>query len=167
LDELVIAMGSMISCDNGRCVYGFEGAVVCLNCGVGFDVEWRTDVTAGQLLQLLRIYKMETERLKGKIRVKIHKDKIPTDSFVEVISRKTQDVLGIGDEIFDQLLERDLFESQMLVLDTMGTPCPYCFAQQLKTKLNGDEPCPECNSPTLHRSLVSMPPLQWPDDAQQ
>jgi hypothetical protein len=108
-------------------------------CGTGFSLDVPPEPKTGNIAGLIRIYRLETKRVGGKIRCSADTTRQNTEAFVPI---ETRDV------------ERHGFKTQTIVFEIADVPCPYCSAHRLKLNINDDDICPSCSNRGLRKTLI-------------
>lgn len=110
-----------------------------MNCATGFKLQMPPEPAAGKQAQLIDGFRLEKQRVDGKIRVTALRPNQPTGVFVTIDSR--------------------LFESHGMTREVLGFPvedlaCPHCFQAALKSYFDDPDTCPSCGNRSLHRGVI-------------
>ena len=128
----------VISCK--RCPYSFQGDIVCMNCDTGYAIQMPPEIVEEQQhARLIKIYRMETERIKSKIRCKMHNLNQLTEV---VVPFETETTENYGHKI----------ETYRFLMDNLQ--CPDCSEQMLKYDFDEPDTCPSCGKNALSKSLI-------------
>jgi hypothetical protein len=133
----MLPIGHSISCR--RCLFQFDGDIVCMRCATGYGVEIPAEPTAGQRARLMKRYRLEMTRVNGKIHCKANKTNEPTDVFVTMDCRT---------------FESHGFSKEVLGFPVEALSCPHCSEAALKFYLDDPDTCPSCGAVALHKYVI-------------
>jgi len=108
-------------------------------CGTGFCLDLPPEVVTGGVAGLIRIYRMDTERVGGKIRCSADTTRQTTEAKVPITVR---DVVRYG------------FKTQETHFEMTDVPCPFCSARQMVYEVQDGDRCPCCNKGGLSKALI-------------
>lgn len=123
-----------------RCLYVCQ-RVFCQNCAIGYGVE-PPQPKIGDQCRLVKVYEMELKPVDGVMKRKVHKQRVVTDTFLEV----TGHVKDFG---FIQIEETRFCVENV--------PCPSCNTASLRFDGDfvdsADDLCPKCGKNGLVMTL--------------
>ena len=140
----MLPIGHSIDCR--RCFFSFHGEIVCMACATGYGLEVPRGAKAVDRARLIKRFRLESTRIDGKIRCKMHTEIEPTDSFVPIDSRSLE-----LDVVIDDIPD---LPNQVLGFPVEGIPCPHCSETALKFYFDDPDTCPSCGADALRKSLI-------------
>ncbi len=108
-------------------------------CATGFKLDLPAQPEMGQQVRLIDVYRLEKQRISGKIRCIAIRPNEPTDVLVTIDSR---------------LVESQGFSREVLGFPVEDLSCPHCSEVALKYYFEDPDTCPSCGNHSLRRGVI-------------